>query len=235
MADPTAPSYVDSGTRGKIHLRWWSSPPHSTRLHVLYHIESYVNAHPLRPAPSSFQITFNSFKSHNYIVITNLSHFFITRFTFVPILCQQTAQDSHQVFLFAMKKRETNQVGELLLDHLKNHAVGLYDHLLSGNGDVDLVEKKLTNNINSHFIGGYSISHQNPLHHFMVDYDIIRILKEYVGYTFLVWGSDDQERILLPQLQCQNCLPWMGCGRRKVQQLTVQLSQGMNVLFMDCE
>jgi hypothetical protein len=27
----------------------------------------------------------------------------------------------------------------------------------------------------------------------------------------------------------------MGCGRREVQQLTIQLSQGMNVLFMGCE
>jgi hypothetical protein len=82
-----------------------------------------------------------------------------------------------------MKKRESNQVGELLLDHIKDHAVGLYDHLLSRTGDVESVEKKLTNDINSHFTGGYSISRQNPLNRFMVDYDIIRILKEYVGYT----------------------------------------------------
>ena len=45
------------------------------------------------------------------------------------------------------------------------------------------MENKLTNNINSQFIGGYSMSRQNPLNRFMVDYDIIRILKEYVGYT----------------------------------------------------
>jgi hypothetical protein len=45
------------------------------------------------------------------------------------------------------------------------------------------VEKKLTNDINSHFTGGYSISCQNPLNRFMVDYDIIRILNEYIGYT----------------------------------------------------
>ena len=92
-------------------------------------------------------------------------------------------KEAIEFFLFTMKKHETNQVGELLLDHLKDHAVGLYDHLLSGTGNVDLVEKKLTNDINSHFTGGYSISRQNPLNRFMVDYDIIRILKEYVGYT----------------------------------------------------
>ena len=92
-------------------------------------------------------------------------------------------KDAIKFFLFAMKKRETIQAGELLLDHLKDHDVGLYDHLLSKAGDVDLVENKLTNNINSQFIGGYSMSRQNPLNRFMVDYDIIRILKEYVGYT----------------------------------------------------
>jgi hypothetical protein len=92
-------------------------------------------------------------------------------------------KDAIELFLFSMKKRDTNQVGELLLNHLKDHAVGLYDHLLAGTGNVDLVETKLTNDINSHFIGEYSISRQTPLNRFMVDYDIIRILKEYVGYT----------------------------------------------------
>ena len=92
-------------------------------------------------------------------------------------------KDAIEFFLFTMKKRETNQVGELLLDHLEYHAVRLYDHLLSKAGNLDLVENKLTNDINSQFIGGYSMSRQNPLNRFMVDYDIIRILKEYVGYT----------------------------------------------------
>jgi hypothetical protein len=55
-----------------------------------------MNAHPLKPAPSSFQITLNSFKSHNYIVVTHLSHFFITRFTSNRILRQQTVQDRQQ-------------------------------------------------------------------------------------------------------------------------------------------
>ncbi len=95
MAGPSAPSYIDSSTRGKIHLRWWSSPPHFAPSNVLYHVESYVNVHSLGPAPSSFQIILNSFKYHNYIVIMNLSCFFITRFTFiVRILWQQTAQDT---------------------------------------------------------------------------------------------------------------------------------------------
>ena len=44
-------------------------------------------------------------------------------------------KDAVEFFMFSMKKRESNQVGELLLDHLKDHAMGLYDHLLSGTGN----------------------------------------------------------------------------------------------------
>ena len=69
-------------------------------------------------------------------------------------------KDAIEFFIFSMKKRESNQVGKLLLDHLKDHAVGLYDHLLSGTGNLELVEKKVTNDINSHFTGGYSTSHR---------------------------------------------------------------------------
>jgi hypothetical protein len=46
-----------------------------------------------------------------------------------------------------------------------------------------LVGEKLTNNMDAQFSGGYSISSNDWLNHFMVDYDIIRILKDYVGYT----------------------------------------------------
>jgi hypothetical protein len=82
-----------------------------------------------------------------------------------------------------MKEREANQVGEFLLSYLKDHDVGLYDFLMVGAVNQDLLEEKLTNDINSEFIGGFSMSVQNPLNRFMVDYDILCILKEYVGYT----------------------------------------------------
>ncbi len=46
---------------------------------------------------------------------------------------------------------------------------------MNGSVSKDLVGEKLTNDIDAQFSGG--------LNHFMVDYDIIRILKDYVGYT----------------------------------------------------
>jgi hypothetical protein len=59
--------------------------------------------------------------------------------------------------LFSMKKRSKNPIGILLLDHLKDHAQGLYNHLVNGPGSKDLVGEKLTNNMDAQFSGGYSI------------------------------------------------------------------------------
>ncbi len=78
---------------------------------------------------------------------------------------------------------QKNPVGILLLDHLKNRAQGLYNHLMNGSVSKDLVGEKLTNDMDAQFSGGYSISSNDWLNHFMVDYDIICILKDYVGYT----------------------------------------------------
>jgi hypothetical protein len=91
--------------------------------------------------------------------------------------------DAIDFLFFSMKKQAKNPVGILLRDHLKDHAQGLYNHLLNGSVSKDLVGKRVTNNIDAQFSGGYSISSNNWLNHFMVDYDIIRILKDYVGYT----------------------------------------------------
>ncbi len=92
-------------------------------------------------------------------------------------------RDALDLLLFSMKKQSKNPVGILLLDHLKDHAQGLYNHSMNGSVSKDLVGEKLTNNMDAQFSGGYSISFSDWLNHFMVDYDIIRILKDYVGYT----------------------------------------------------
>lgn len=92
-------------------------------------------------------------------------------------------KDAIDFLAFSMKKREKNPVGALLLDYLKDNAQGLYNHLMNGSFSEDLVAEKLTNDMDAQFNGGYSISSNNWLNHFMVDYDIIRILKDYVGYT----------------------------------------------------
>ncbi len=92
-------------------------------------------------------------------------------------------RDAIDFLVFSKKTRGKNPVEILLLDHLKDHAQGLYNHLMNGSVSKDLVGEKLTNNIDAQFHGGYSISSNNWLNNLMVDYDIICILKDYVGYT----------------------------------------------------
>ncbi len=91
--------------------------------------------------------------------------------------------DALDFLTFSMKKWAKNPNGILLLDHLMDHAQGLYNHLMNGSVSKDLAGEKLTNDIDALFSGGYSISSNDWLNHFMVDYDIICILKDYVGYT----------------------------------------------------
>jgi hypothetical protein len=92
-------------------------------------------------------------------------------------------KDAIDFLTFSMKKREKNPVGVLLLDYLKDNVQGLYNHLMNGSVSKDLVAEKLTNDMDAQFKGGYSISSNNWLNHFMVDYDIICILKDFVGYS----------------------------------------------------
>jgi hypothetical protein len=80
---------------------------------------------------------------------------------------------------YTMKAREDNPV--LLIDHLKEYHQGLFNHLTKDCDDV-VAGKRLTNDMDSHFKGGFGNHYHERINRFMVDYDIIRILKNYVGY-----------------------------------------------------
>ncbi len=58
-------------------------------------------------------------------------------------------RDALDLLLFSMKKRSKNTIGILLLDHLKDHAQGLYNHLMNGSVIKDLVGAKLTNDMDA--------------------------------------------------------------------------------------
>ncbi len=90
-------------------------------------------------------------------------------------------KDAINFLAFTMKKRETGPVGGLLLDHLKDHAVGLYRHVTQRQLCVKSAEESLTNDIDAQFQGGFTINVNAWLSRFMVDYDIIRVLKNHVG------------------------------------------------------
>ena len=93
-------------------------------------------------------------------------------------------KDAIEFLAITMKIREKGPVGGLLLelDHLKYHAVGLYRHIIELHATVRSPEESLTNDIDAQFHGGFTINTNAWLNHFMVDYDIIHVLKNHFGY-----------------------------------------------------
>ena len=83
-----------------------------------------------------------------------------------------------------MKKRQSNPIGPLVVDYLKEQNPGLFKYLLKKNNfNEDSIGEKLTEDINKQYCGDYNFIWDNYLNHWMVDYDIIRILKWHVQYT----------------------------------------------------
>jgi hypothetical protein len=94
----------------------------------------------------------------------------------------EMVKDALEFLAFTMKKRETGPVGGLLLNYLKDHAEGLYRHVTERHPSSYSAEETLTNDIDAQFQGGFTINTNARLNRFMVDYDIIRVLKNHVGY-----------------------------------------------------
>jgi hypothetical protein len=93
------------------------------------------------------------------------------------------AQKSFRGFM-SMKKCDDNTIGHLVLEDLKETVEGLYRHLMKGDTkNEDLVAENITQDFNQHFSGGYNIIWYDTLNHFLVDFDIIRILKNHIGYN----------------------------------------------------
>lgn len=88
-----------------------------------------------------------------------------------------------QFFFKTMKKREINPIGPLVVEFLKDHASSLYDYLLKKKPNEELVSEDITDDIDKHFRAGFVTHWDDYLNHWMVDYDIIRVLKDYVGYS----------------------------------------------------
>ncbi len=87
-------------------------------------------------------------------------------------------------FSMLMKKCDNNPIGTFVLKDLKETAEGLYRHLMKGDTkNEDLVAEKITQDINQHFSGSYNIIWNDTLNHFLVDFDIVQILKNPIGYT----------------------------------------------------
>ncbi len=85
-------------------------------------------------------------------------------------------------FFMSMKERVDNPIGPLLLDHLHEKAEKLYDYLVGKSKSEELAAEKITRAITKHFSGGPNMIWNDRLNHWLVDYDIIRILRYHMGY-----------------------------------------------------
>ena len=69
-----------------------------------------------------------------------------------------------------------------MLNYLEDHVPGLYKHVTQRQPGSRSAEETLTNDIDAQFQGGFTIKTNARLNRFMVNYDIIRVLKNHIGY-----------------------------------------------------
>ncbi len=108
----------------------------------------------------------------------------------------------------SMKKCDDNPIGALVLGDLKETAEELYRHLMKGdNKSEDLVAEKIAQDINQHFSGGYNLIWNDTLNHFLVDFDIIQILKNHIGYNSWADVPMDQRELCYRSYNQKDTLP----------------------------
>jgi hypothetical protein len=86
-----------------------------------------------------------------------------------------------------MEIRDMNPVGHMLLAFLRSHVEPLHNYIMKGRSSEDSAGVYLSKEINKYCHRGYNLFWGDSLNRCMVDYDIIYILKNYVGYT--LWSN----------------------------------------------
>ena len=82
----------------------------------------------------------------------------------------------------SMEKREKHPIGPMVLDFLNQNQNGLYKYLTNNDKEDEEIGEMLTEDIHNQFKSGYTLKWNDSLNRFMVDYDIIRVLKDNIGY-----------------------------------------------------
>jgi hypothetical protein len=95
---------------------------------------------------------------------------------------KEKSMEAIKLLFMSMKEHVDNPIGPLLLNHLHGKVEKLYDYLEKNSKNEDLATEKITRIIHQHFSGGYNIIWNDRLNHWLVDYDIIQILRNHIGY-----------------------------------------------------
>ncbi len=85
---------------------------------------------------------------------------------------------------WAMKKCDRNPIGETLFKHCEKNDHRILDYFMDENhNDENAIKEKMTAAVDASFKNGLNIRFHCHLNQFMVDYDIIRVLKNDMGYS----------------------------------------------------
>jgi hypothetical protein len=85
---------------------------------------------------------------------------------------------------WAMKKRNHDPIGETLYKHCEKNKHQIFDYFLDENhNDEKAIKEKMTAAVDASFKNGLNISFYCHLNQFMVDYDIICVLRNNMGYS----------------------------------------------------
>jgi hypothetical protein len=85
--------------------------------------------------------------------------------------------------VWAMKACTHNLLGPILFKHCQKKEEGIFNYFMNKNhNNEEAIKEKMTVAVDSTIKNGYNLKAHSHLDQFMVDYDIIRILKNNMGY-----------------------------------------------------
>ena len=116
-------------------------------------------------------------------------------------------------FFLSFKKRESNPVGPLILEHIKNHADHLYKVIVQDKISHEAHAKKITDDRDKSF-GGIDVMWQDSLNHWMVDYNIIRVLK-FCGFSSWADVTKQQTKLCFKDYSAKFNLPHWYIGKER--------------------
>ena len=101
------------------------------------------------------------------------------------ILCLKKILDK---VAWAMKKRDHNPIGETLFKHCEKDEHQIFEYFMDENhNDEKAIKEKMMAAVDASFKKGLNIRFHCHLNQFMDDYDIIRVLKNNMGYS--LWSE----------------------------------------------
>ena len=124
---------------------------------------------------------------------------------------KQGLHEALKFFCLSFKKRVSNPVGPLILDHIKNHADYLYKVIVRDKSSHDTYANKITDDMDKAF-GGIDVMWNDFLNHWMVDYDIIRVLK-FCGFSSWADLSTKQKELCFKDYSLKFSLPHWYIGQ----------------------